>query len=270
MGVVTWVALRAELRPSIQRPLLVGADALSKLVPFVYAVQRPWLGEHAFLLDRTAAALLVSARGGESFEAIRDSLPRYLYLQNIAGFERLPEERVDYQARDIDRLAGEKRLRPAPCLGRLSAKQLLEIATTPGAEIDWRHHRSGHCLSIFFLTTLDRAPRLIERFGRLAGERGIGAESHGSYLQPVVQNHACHVELLVPFDPESADEVERMRELEREAVAELSAAGAFFSRPYGSAAPVAFEQSRTSYELLKKIKDIFDPNRVLNTGKWGL
>jgi FAD/FMN-containing dehydrogenase len=61
-----------------------------------------------------------------------------------------------------------------------------------------------------------------------------------------------------------------MRKLERDAVAKLAAAGAFFSRPYGSAAPVAFQRNHASYEVLKKVKGIFDPNRILNDGKWGL
>jgi FAD/FMN-containing dehydrogenase len=270
MGVVTWVALRAEVSPTLQRPLLLGADSLTKLVPFVYDVQRPWLGEHSFLLDATAAALLLSASGGESFEEIRACLPSYLCLQNVAGFERLPEERVDYQTRDIEEIARHKGLKPTPALGPVSARRLLAAATTPGAEIDWRHRHLGHCLSIFFLTTLDRAPGLVELLESLARQKGIGPEALGCYLQPVVQNHACHVELLAPFDPECASQVQRMRELERDAVAKLSTVGAFFSRPYGAAAKVAFERNRASYELLRKVKDIFDPNRVLNAGKWGL
>ena len=269
MGVVTWIALRAELQPRIERPLLLGAHSLSELVPFVYEVQRPWLGEHSFILDRTAAALLLSAGGGDSFAELRDSLPAYVCLQNVAGFERLPEERVEYQTRDIEEIARNNGLAPVPSLGRVSARTLLETASTPGAEVDWRHHHSGHCLSIFFLTTLDRAPGLVGLFADLAGGEGLGEERIGCYVQPVVQNHACHVELLAPFDPEQPAEVDRFRKLERDSVAKLAAAGAFFSRPYGSAATTAFQRNRASYEVLKKVKGIFDPNRILNDGKWG-
>jgi FAD/FMN-containing dehydrogenase len=270
MGVVTWIALRAELRPQIERPFLLGANSLSDLVPYVYEVQRPWLGEHSFILDRTAAALLLGAGGDGSFTALRDSLPAYVCLQNVAGFERLPEERVAYQTRDIEKIARKNGLDPLPALGRVSAGRLLEAAATPGAEIEWRHHYSGHCLSIFFLTTLDRAPGLVGLFADLASGEGLGEERIGCYVQPVVQNHACHLELLAPFDPEQPAEVDRMRKLERDAVAKLAAAGAFFSRPYGSAAPAAFQRNRASYEVLKKVKRIFDPNRILNDGKWGL
>jgi FAD/FMN-containing dehydrogenase len=270
MGVVTWIALRAELLPRIERPFLLGAPALSDLVPFVYEVQRPWLGEHCFILDRTAAALLLGARGGDSFAELRESLPAYLCLQNVAGFERLPEERVEYQTRDIREIARKHGLTPVPTLGRVSARRLLDAAATPGAEVDWRHHRSGHCLSVFFLTTLDRVPGFLGLFAELARDDGFGEERVGCYVQPVVQNHACHVELLAPFDPEDAVEIDRMRELERNAVAKLTAAGAFFSRPYGSAAEVAFERNRAGYEVLKKVKGIFDPKGILNDGKWGL
>jgi FAD/FMN-containing dehydrogenase len=270
MGVVTWIALRAELRPRIERPFLLGANSLSDLVPFVYEVQRPWLGEHSFILDRTATALLLSAGDGATFAELHHALPAYLCLQNVAGFERLPEERVEYQTRDIEQIAERHGLDPTPALGPLSARKLLEIATTPGAEVDWRHCHSGHCLSIFFVTTLDRAPDLVGLFADLARVEGLGEECVGCYVQPVVQNHACHVELLAPFDPERAAEVERMSSLESKAVAKLAAAGAFFSRPYGSAAPTLFQQNRTSYEVLRKVKEIFDPNRILNDGKWGL
>jgi FAD/FMN-containing dehydrogenase len=270
MGVVTWVALRAELRPRIERPLLLGADALADLVPFVYEVQRPWLGEHSFILDHTAAALLLSAMGSGSFAELRASLPPYLCLLNVAGFERLPEGRVGYQTRDIEQIARHHGLDPTNALGGVTATKLLEIATSPGPEVDWRYHHSGHCLSIFFLTTLDRAPALVDLFRGLARAQGLGAEGVGCYLQPVVQNHACHVELLAPFNPGRPAEVDRMRALERSAVERLVTAGAFFSRPYGSASEVAFQRNGTAYEVLRKVKEIFDPNRILNDGKWNL
>jgi hypothetical protein len=152
----------------------------------------------------------------------------------------------------------------------VAAKALLDIATTPAGDVDWRRHLRGHCLSIFFLSTLDRVPGLVDVFADLARSEGLGEESVGCYVQPVVQNHACHVELLAPFDAARPGEVDRMRRLETEAVKGLAAAGAFFSRPYGSAAETVFRQNPASYDVLKKVKGIFDPNKILNQGKWDL
>jgi hypothetical protein len=270
MGVVTWITMRAELKPTIQNPLLVGADSLEKLVPFVYEVQRPWLGEHSFILDRTCAAMLMSSLSDRTFETIRDSLPQYICLQNIAGFERMAKERVEYQIKDIRRIAQRCNLPMTPKLGAISAADLLKAATSPTKGDDWRHAPQGQCFSIFFLTTLDRVLRLFKIFVESARKNDLDAESVGLYIQPVVQNHACHVEFIVPFADGDSRKVDILRAFEREAVHELAREGAFFSRPYGPSQEVVFKQNPLNYEILRKIKNIFDPNRVLNRGKWGL
>jgi len=270
MGIVTWISVRAELRPTIEQSFLLGADSLLELIPFIYEVQRQWLGENSFVLNRTAAAMLMSAQGGTDFEAMRSSLPRYICLQNIAGFERMPKKRIEYQRKDIESIASTNKLSMTTSQGKIAAKALLDMATRPCGEIDWRHHLKGHCLSLFFLTTLDRAPGLVDTFTDLAGKHAIEKESVGLYIQPVVQNHACHVELMCPFNPGVPSDVELMRKLEKESVVKLAGAGAFFSRPYGTAGEVVFKQNPLNYEVLKKVKAIFDPNKVLNNGKWGL
>jgi FAD/FMN-containing dehydrogenase len=270
MGIVTWITMRAELKPTVEKPFLLGADSLDNLIHFVYEVQRPWLGEHSFLLDRTAAAMLMSADASQSFDGIRNSLPNYVCLQNIAGFERMPKKRVDYQQKDIESIAQRHRLSMTASLGSISASDLLRTATSPSGESDWRHWVEGHCLSVLFLTTLDRVPGMVEMFVRLAKSHNADRDSIGCYIQPVVQNHACHVELMFMFDPKSEGGVETARIVEKEAVSRLAEEGAFFSRPYGSAADVVFKQNPLNYDILRKAKHIFDPNSVLNNGKWGL
>ncbi|HUT54544.1 MAG TPA: FAD-binding oxidoreductase [bacterium] len=263
MGIATWITVRAEVKPTIQEPRLLGADALEKLIPFVYDVQRPWLGEHSFIMDRAALRMFMAGK-----DAV--ALPAYVCLQNVAGFERRPRERVDYQLQDIAEIAARHGLKLTDALGNVTAQELLNRATRPCGERDWRHALSGHCLSVFFLTTLDRARRFIGIFQELAEKSGVESGRTGVYLQPVVQNHACHVELLVPFDPAHAGEVERMRALEQEAVASLMDAGAFFSRPYGAAEKIAMEKNPLHLAVLKKIKNIFDPGRALGPGRLGL
>ncbi len=270
MGVITWMTMRTELKPAIQKPFLLGADSLGGMIPFAYDVQRPWLGEHAFILDRTAASMLMSANRPGSFDSLWDSLPRYVCLQNIAGFDRLPKARVKYQQKDIGEIARRHGLAMTSSQGRVSAGDLLATATRPCGEVDWRHALKGHCVSLFFLTTLDRVPVYEDLIGELARKYKLDERSIGSYIQPVVQNHACHVEFLVPFDPGDAGEVDSVRAFEREAARSLADSEAVFSRPYGSAQEIVLEQNPLNFEILRKVKEIFDPNRVLNRGKWNL
>ena len=72
MGIVTWGTVRAELLPSLEDPHLVGASSIETLVPYVYDVQRAMLGEHSFILNRQAAAMLMASGDELSFLSVRD------------------------------------------------------------------------------------------------------------------------------------------------------------------------------------------------------
>ncbi len=269
MGIVTWITLRTELKPHMEKPYLLGGERLDKLIPFVFEVQRPWLGEHSFILDRTALAMLMGGADEKTFKSMYTSLPEFICLQNIAGFERLAKARVQYQETDIQKIAKNHGLKLSPSLGSISAENLLKTATSTCGEADWRFALKGHCLSIFFLSTLDKAPGFINIIKNLSKKYKHDEKYTGTYIQPIVQNHACHMEFLLPYDPDNRDEVALMHSFEKEAIQTLMEGGAFFSRPYGPAEAV-FKKNPHNFELLKKVKAIFDPNKVLNRGKWEL
>lgn len=270
MGIVTWISLRTEIKPTLQKPMIAGSNDLNRIIDYVYEVQRPLLGEHSFILDRTAAAMLMTYDRTGSYEKVKKSLPAYVCLQNIAGFDRLAKKRLDYQLKDIEEIAEKHRLALESSLGLVSADDLCLKATSPCGPKDWRQAQKGHCVSIIMLATLDQGPELIRVIGETAKKHQIDKEQIGIYLQPVVQNHACHFEFIIPFDPQKAEEVERMRRLESDAAQDLNKAGAYFSRPYGTAEKIVFKNNPGNTELLKKAKDIFDPNHILNPGKFGI
>jgi FAD/FMN-containing dehydrogenase len=58
-----------------------------------------------------------------------------------------------------------------------------------------------------------------------------------------------------------------MRQLLLHASQELMKQGAFFSRPYGIWADMAFNRDAQTTIVLNKIKKIFDPNGIMNPGK---
>jgi hypothetical protein len=270
MGLVSWITIRTELTPSTERPFLVGNNRLEPLIDFVYQVQRPGLGEETFILNKAATAMLMTHDNPSTFDQVIDSLPDYVCLQNIAGFQYLPKERVAYHLIDIEIIAKNNALDLATDLGSISAEALLKQARTPAGGKDWRQAIQGQCLSLFFMTTLDKTPMFIDCFEQVASKHTVHRETIGIYIQPVLQNHACQVEFMVPFDPANDAMVRQMKQLESESVEALINAGAFFSRPYGTAESAAFKKNTVSYEFLKKTKSLFDPNHIMNPGKFGL
>ncbi|MCX6033038.1 MAG: FAD-binding oxidoreductase [Chloroflexi bacterium] len=268
MGIVNWITLRTEIMPTVQETFLVGAERLDDLLDYVYDVQRGLLGEQSFIVNRTAAALLMSGGNARTFNGTRSSHPEFICLQNIAGFERLPGERLAYHKQDIERIARQTNLRLEPHIGRLSAAELLDRASHPCGEADWRDALAGGCLSIFFQSTLNRMPALLRVFTDTAAGFGIAEAEIGIYVQPMVQNHACHMELMIPCEPHALEQMERLRQFERQATIQLMGAGAFFSRPYGSAAELVWAQNPGNTRLVHIIKGIFDPKQILQRSKW--
>jgi len=110
---------------------------------------------------------------------------------------------------------------------------------------------------------------MVRLFTDCANEHGVRKQEVGLYVQPVVQNHGCHIELMVPYGSHSSDARTRMARLEEDAVGRLLDAGAFFSRPYGTAERI-FAKNPGNFALIRQVKSLFDPNRVLHRGKWGL
>ena len=270
LGIVTWITLRCELEPSIQETRITGSHDLEDLLDFVYAVQRRMIGEQSFILNNTAAAMLMAGDNQGAYDHLREETPGYLLLQNVAGFERLPSERLAYHLDEIRDHARGSGLQLFEQVGGISAAELLTRATQPCGNLDWRDRLLGKSLSVIFISTLDRMPRFEQLFNTIAREHGIAESRIGIYIQPIVQNHACHFEGIIPFDAKSESELLQVKVFEKQIVAKLIEEGAYFSRPYGSATQLVWNQNPANYTLLKQVKQIFDPNRILQRGKWNL
>ena len=93
------------------------------------------------------------------------------------------------------------------------------------------------------------------------------ADIVGVYLQPMHQGASCHCEFNLSFDRNSPKETARIRNCFTQASEALLGKGAFFSRPYGLWADMAFNRDAQSTAVLKQIKAIFDPINVMNPGK---
>jgi hypothetical protein len=101
----------------------------------------------------------------------------------------------------------------------------------------------------------------------IAQLHGHPATNLGVYIQPIVQGTSCHCEFNLYYAPENPIESGRTRRLAAEAASRFEEMEAFFSRPYGELAEVAYRRSDDTSAIQRKIKHIFDPNFILNPGK---
>jgi FAD/FMN-containing dehydrogenase len=266
MGIVTWASVRCELLPRLRRLFLAASERLESLLDFAYRLLWARLGDELLLLNSLNLAALLG-EDPHRIKALRETLPQWVLIFCIAGYERLPQERVEYQEKDIMDIAERFGLEPLTAIPGASGSDVLEALSRASAEPYWKLKYKGGCHDIFFLTTLDRAPEFVTAMSRIAEAAGYPTTDIGVYLQPQMQGRACHCEFNLSCDPSNPTEVQKVRNLLIDASEALIRMGGFFSRPYGPWAEMAYGRDAQSVIALRKVKGIFDPNNVMNPGK---
>ncbi len=266
MGIVTWATIKCEALPKLRKPFLVGSERFEKLAELIYRLLWLKLGDECLVLNNSNLAAILSQEPKE-YNSIRNALPPWVLFFCLAGYEYFPEERVEYQEKEMMEAARRLGLEPVSALSGASANELLGMLGQPSAEPCWKLRRRGACQGIFFLTTLDRVPGFVEVMDSIAKQRGYPSSDIGIYVQPMVQGTSCHCEFNLFYDPKNKDETSRIQELYTQASEALMNAGAFFSRPYGALADMAYRRDGETVAALRKVKSVFDPNNIMNPGK---
>ena len=266
MGILTWATVKCELLPQLQKTFLVASQKLEDLLDFTYKLLWARLGDELLILNNFNLATLL-AENPDEIKSLRETLPPWVLMVCVAGYERLPEERVDYQEKDVMDTAQRFGVMPVTAIDGIQGVDILEALSTVSAEPYWKLRYKGGCHDIFFLTTLGKTPEFIACMDQMAAEAGHPGIDIGVYLQPQIQGRACHCEFNLSYDPANPKELEKVRKLFFDASKELMGMRGFFSRPYGPWAEMAYGRDGQSAMALRKVKGIFDPNNVMNPGK---
>jgi FAD/FMN-containing dehydrogenase len=259
MGIVTWGSVKLEVMPQMQEFFFVPDTHLSKLVDFTYRVLRPKLGDEFLILNAHALAAILGEAAG--------AYAPFTLIYSVSGYEYFPERRVAYQERDIAAIAQAAGITLRREIPGANGRRMRELLQSPSSEPYWKLRPRGAFQDIFFLTTLDRTSFFVDLMSGLANDAGYPAEELGVYIQPIQHGRSCHMEFQLFYDPGDEAAAERVRQLFLTASRRLAEEGAFFSRPYGPWAEMAYDRCPDTVEVLRTVKGIFDPGGVMNQGK---
>lgn len=267
MGIATWASARCEILPKLEEPFLVGSSQLDKVLEMVHWLVRLRLPNECFVLNSACLAAIMASKWPNDYFVIKDSLPPWVLFYNLAAYEYLPEVRISGQTQDVMDVAQRLGLEQKRAIGKVLSSDLLEAVRRPSEEPYWKLRYRGACHDVFFLTINDRLPELIEIMVDAAYTAGYPVSDMGIYMQPLVQGSNLHCEFTLFYDPENEKESNRIKELASSATERLTAAGAHFSRPYGGNAPAIMNRDAATVAALKKVKNMLDPDNIMNPGK---
>ena len=266
LGMVTWATLRCEVLPRAEKPFLVAADRIGHLLDLAYRLVRLRLGDELLILNNQALASLVGENPA-AVDGLREALPRWTLFYCLAGYDICPQERIAYQEKDIADIAKVIGVTPTPeAVSGVGAKELLRLTKRPSTDPYWKLRYRGGCQELFFISSFRDIPGHIETMYEAAARSECPAPT-GIYIQPVNQGHGYHVEFHLAYDPTEPNEGRHVRGLYLSASEALMNRGAFFSRPYDLLVDMVLNRDGATLAALRKVKDIFDPNHVLNPGK---
>ncbi len=267
MGIVTWATLRCEHSPIIEEPYLVGSSKLNDLLEYTYWLIRNRVADDCLLLNDSNLARILTKEWPEEYEKIKETLPPWVLFFTISGPKYFPEEKISYLKVDMRALAQSLKLEPLRAIGKASAFEILKILHEPSEEPYWKLRGKGSCYDIFFITIYDKLSELVDLMNSLAVKFDYPVSDMGIYLQPIVQGVNFHCEFNLFFDSNNSVEKDKIENLSNTAFNALSMGGAFFSRPYGPWADMAYRRDAETTIALRKVKGIFDPNNIMNPGK---
>jgi len=266
MGIVTWASVKCELLPAIQKMYLLPTKKSADLEDFAYKVIWSRFGDKLYMMNRAYLANLL----GETSEKIakkKTELPNWVAAVGISGDILLPEMKVSGQEQDIADIAKQTGLQFLTAVTGAAGEEVLAKSINPSGEKYWKQTYKGAFQDIFFITTLDKTSKFIDAMYGLAIEAGYPTEDIGIYIQPQHMGTSVHLEFNFPYDPDNAKEVKKVKGLYEKASLKMSKLGGYYARPYDIWAGIQLNKDAQSYEILKKMKSIFDPNNIMNTGK---
>lgn len=250
MGIVVWASIKCQLLPAVKKVFTVAAPAVEDLVDFCRRVERLKLGDEVLVLNRARLAAAIGQAGQGTAE-----FPAWVALIGASGAALYPQEKLDLQEQELRAAATEYGLDLGVANPRIAA--LCDVCAGTIAP--------SH--DIFFLTTLDKVSGFVGTVFEMAARMGYPTDRLGVYIQPQHQGVSQHVEFTIPYDPPDKAASALAGRLFREASQALMAQGAYFSRPYGPWADLAYSRDATATRVLRTVKRIVDPANVMNPGK---
>ncbi len=263
-GAVSWISMQCDFIPTTRSVQLVNHDSLAPLTEFIYATVRRRLVDEIFILnDSLFQAIFPSASG---------TLQKNILIYAINGYDWFPEEKVSYQTDDSNELLSSLGLEAVDTLAGIDQSHLTPILDGHSIDPHPKYSDKSIAVEIFYVTTLDRVASHVQAVTEVLEQANFPVDRMQLYVQPVIQARATHLEFSLIADKpsssrDSATSYHNVELIGRKIARYAVSHGGFFSRPYRLVSEVAFQGHDVYMDGLRKIKNIFDPNAILNRGE---
>ena len=266
LGIITSATIKVEHIPKLNKIYFMSSKKIENLIDPLYEVQRYLLGHECFIINNLDLSLIL-ARNNSEIEFLRKKLPPWILILCLSGGVILPEDKVKQEEEDLHYClkAFDKNL--STTLSGLENSILSTIRQSYRGK-HWKLKWKNNFQDVLFITTLDKVPAFIHSLDEISSNFNYPFKDFGCYIQPLARGGACHVEFSLFYDSLIEDQIPMIKNLYETLIDKFFQMGAFFSRPYGRyLSDIVYRENIAYTQVLKEIKQIFDPNNIMNPEK---
>lgn len=262
LATMVWGAVYCEPIPKVEKSFFASANTLAVMMRLARDLLDRRLCSTLFIVDAVQLAMLMS-NTADDLDRLAGELPKWTAFISLAGYDLRPEQRVEWQSKDLAACAKTHGAALSETLGGISAT---DFAANLRISEDGQYQDKffGAHKELFFLQNFSGLDATVSA-GKASLETGALAQRKiGTYIQPMVQGTFCHVGFTLPCTPEETASGTEIGNQWRSTVSACDTAGGFFSRPYGDWFDLAFRDAPNAIRMMSAAKAILDPKNIMN------
>jgi hypothetical protein len=266
----TWANLKAVYLPAMDKLFFIPFEKAENLIDATYRIQRIMLGSECLALNSLNLVAILAEDKSNKLESLRVSLPPWVLILCLSGFQRHPRGRIEYEEEALLSISKELGFKPSASLPgiRQAGDKVIKMLRKPWAgDKYWKNLYKGAFRDVFFHTTMNRIPEFNQAVEKVAFKHGYPNADIGFYLQPIEQGRICHCQYTFYYDPAGATDGQKVSSLYLEASEMIANMGGVFATPYGPWAEMVYSRAASFTRVMKVVKNVFDPNNIMNPGK---
>ena len=267
MGVITKAAVTLKTLYEENRVLFAEFSDVTALAEAARRFLHVETTEDMFAANPQYLAALLTKNWPDEFRAIKDKAAPWTLVMVMRGYE----EEVEMKTLDLQDVASSLQVELKATFAGLpdaDARILQEIACPQGAE---QHNRCrGAWNPIFCYTTRGNLKPFTRLIAGCAAKHNYAAADIGYFMLPLNHGGTFYFEPGFYRNPQDKNESSTMEKLFLEAGDALIDRGAFFDRPYPLWAEKVYARAQAYHKKIKDIKEMADPQHILNPGKLAL
>ncbi len=264
MGIITEMSIKIKHHPPLRKILLKSVDDFDELIDLFIAIKRIEIGKECLAISNLNMASILAENLSEMLE-LSQKLPSWTLVLGLSGWEDEEIAVFEEELEDIGikfNTGAYEVITDVENINEIFKQEFF----IPNKLINYRKYKTN-CNVIPFYANNDLISDIKEVLIKTANEMGYPVEDLFGYMMPIEQARLVYCEAVLYHDDSEIDLKKINSDLYIKLCEEILNSGGVIDRPYGVLADIIYSRIPNYHEYLTIVKNMLDPNGILNPGK---